>query len=635
MNGGAEEIVLLPRPRRIDRREGSLHVPARGAGVLAVCGDVELACVAACLGEPVRRASGDEPSVDCRVAPNSPAGLAGCGRTATDRDSWRSIGAQRYRLDIDERGVRVSAAHVAGVRLALSTLRQLLSVAPRVSGERWLPCVSIEDEPSFATRGVMLDVSRTRVPTMAHLFETVERLAAIKFNHLQLYTEHTFAYRGAEEVWRGCGPFTPDEVRRLDEHCASQGVELSANQNCFGHLHAWLKSPKFAALAETHGDWVFDVWPRHGAFSICPTDPASGLFVEGLLDELLPCFSSGLVNIGCDETYDIAYGRSRAAVESRGRAVVYLEFVSKIEAMVRARGKRAMFWGDIALSHPESIGMIPAELIALAWGYEADSPFDRWGQALKSHGREAWVCPGTSTWRSITSRTTERRENINNAARAGAEHGATGFLVCEWGDTGHQQQWPLTMNALGHAAQAAWNAGEPDAWEVERSVHAIGDATGTLAAFIDELGDADLALRETCGELSRPGKASRLLNQTAIFIDMHKSLAEDTHVGAAKDWEETHERLRAISARLPGGISSLTRDEMTHTLDVASFAGERGVLRRRQGGISGADRARLAERLGAIMGEHARLWRIRSREGGLAQSQGFYQQVLDRFGAQA
>jgi hypothetical protein len=43
------------------------------------------------------------------------------------------------------------------------------------------------------------------------------------------------------------------------------------------------------------------------------------------------------------------------------------------------------------------------------------------------------------------------------------------------------------------------------------------------------------------------------------------------------------------------------------------------------------DRARLAARLRTIMDEHARLWRMRSREGGLSQSQAFYRQILERF----
>ena len=69
-------------------------------------------------------------------------------------------------------------------------MRQLL----RQFGRR-LPCLKIRDWPDFARRGVMLDISRGRVPKLETLLELVEHLADFKINEFQLYTEHTFAYR--------------------------------------------------------------------------------------------------------------------------------------------------------------------------------------------------------------------------------------------------------------------------------------------------------------------------------------------------------------------------------------------------------------------------------------------------------
>jgi hypothetical protein len=529
--------------------------------------------------------------------------------------------ATRIRIQ-DE--VLVETRSEQGVRLALATLRQLAKVHGRS-----LPKHIIEDAPAFETRGVMLDVSRDRIPTMVEFRSIIEVLAQLKFNHLQLYTEHTFAYPGHEVVWQGWSPLTADEVRRLDQWCADAGIELAANQNCFGHMVPWLKHERYKHLAETHGDWMFDIWPRSGPFSLCPTDPASMHFVEGLLDELLPCFRSPWVNIGCDETYDIAFGRSKAQVEARGRAAVYMEFVNKIAAAVRARGKHAQFWGDIALSHPECVAQIPEDVVSLAWGYEPSSPFEQWGQMLG--GRKHWVCPGTSTWRSITGRTTERRGNIEAAAREGQRSGAQGFLVCDWGDSGHQQQWPISLHALAQAAQAAWN---PSAQvnHAAQSLHLFGDATGAVSTWLNELGDADLPLRETCGALSHPSK-TRLLNQTALFIDMFKELGEQTNVGSRQDWFETLERLEALAARVPATTDQRVREELQHSVEYACFAAARGSLRRL--GLDDRAIATLRERLSALRGSHARLWRSRSREGGLAHSDSFLAQIDQKLAAGA
>ncbi len=544
-----------------------------------------------------------------------------------------TLAAQSYRLRVRADTIHVSAGSDAGLRFALATLVQLAR-----QSETHIPGVEIEDEPAIPRRGFMLDISRDRVPTMAHLREVVDDLALFKMNHLQLYTEHTFAYAHHEKVWRGWSPITHDEVRELDRYCLSRGVELAANQNCFGHLASWLRHPEYEHLAETTGEWMFLHWPRRGPFSLCPTDPKSLAFVRELLEELLPCYSSGLVNIGCDETYDISFGRSREAVAQRGRAVVYMDFVREVERSVRAMGKRAMFWGDIVLSHPEMLAEIPHDLIALAWGYEDDSPFDRWCGMLRSAGREVWVCPGTSSWRSITGRTSERRSNIRAAARAGATHGVQGFLLCDWGDTGHHQQWPITLHALADGAALAWNPGaEPDARGV--SLHVLGDATGALAPWLDELGDCDLALRETCGDLARaehgPPIGTRLRNQSALFLDMHTALDARRDVGRVQSWDEAWRRVELLARRVPAATGGLVARELAHTLATAAFAGERAFRRRLPGGLSASERATMRDRCLALARENAALWRERSREGGLDHSQGFWRTVADSFGGGA
>ncbi len=536
----------------------------------------------------------------------------------------QSTAGQSYELRIlrgagDGARIELRAGSTAGLRLARCTLAQL-----RVRFGRRLPTLVIEDQPSFATRGVMLDVSRDRVPTMDELRRTVDLLAGLKFNHLQLYTEHTFAYAGHEEVWQGWSPLTPEEIRSLDVYCRERGVVLGANQNCFGHLASWLRRPRYAPLAETHGDWVFDGWPRSGPFSLCPVDPASLALVDDLLGQLLACFSSGLVNIGADETYDVGFGRSAEAVAARGRAAVYGEFVAKVCSLAFRRGFRPMFWADIALSHPETLRLLPEQLIALAWGYEPDAPFARWCSEVRHAGRnrQVWVCPGTSSWRSIYGRTQERRLNLRAAAVQGVAGGATGYLVCDWGDTGHHQQWPVMMHAIANGAQAAWNAGQAGAFDPRAaSLHALGDESLRVGPWLEALGDADLALREVCLPLSRPGTPGRLRNQSALFNDLHNWRgAAGAEVGPMALWESARERVRILGEVLPRAQNSQLEDELRHTAQVAAFAADRAVQRRAPGGLSREQRTELRGRLEGLVSDHRRLWLLRSREGGLESS---------------
>ena len=63
------------------------------------------------------------------------------------------------------------------------------------------------------------------------------------------------------------------------------------------------------------------------------------------------------------------------------------------------------FWGDIILHKPELIPELPKDVIALNWGYDADHPFEKETRAFADAGVPFYVCPGTSSWLSISGRT--------------------------------------------------------------------------------------------------------------------------------------------------------------------------------------------------------------------------------------
>jgi len=97
-------------------------------------------------------------------------------------------------------------------------------------------------------------------------------------------------------------------------------MELVPNQNSFGHMHRWLKLPRYRRLAECPDgfDWP---WGGHSdePFSLDPTNPESLRFIAGLYEELLPPFSSRKFNVGCDETFDRGPGSSKEECERKGK----------------------------------------------------------------------------------------------------------------------------------------------------------------------------------------------------------------------------------------------------------------------------------------------------------------------------
>jgi len=393
-----------------------------------------------------------------------------------------------YALKISADGVEISFRESGGLRAATATLRQLL----REYG-RHLPCLKIRDWPDFARRGVMLDISRGRVPKLETLLDLAEKLSDFKINELQLYTEHTFAYRDYKSVWQSWGALTAAEIKILDARCRELGIDLVPNQNSFGHLRYFLEDPKLKKLAEISEPYedASKEFVRRPT-TLAPNNSGTLPFLRGLYDELLPNFSSEFFNIGGDETWDLGKGQSKKLCDAKGKGVVYLDFLKKVHREVSARGKKMMFWGDIILKYPQLIRQLPKNFIALNWGYEIDHPFAKEAAQFAKAKIPFYVCPGTSTWQTMIGKHDNALANLRSAAKASKKSGAIGYLNTDWGDGGHPQplavSWPLFLAG----AALAWNADRFDELKLipVLSRDVFEDATGRAADAAFKLGFA-------------------------------------------------------------------------------------------------------------------------------------------------
>ncbi|CAM2008444.1 beta-N-acetylhexosaminidase [Acanthopleuribacter pedis] len=312
--------------------------------------------------------------------------------------------------------------------------------------------------PEFPTRGVCLDISRGKVPTLNTLRETIDGLARFHVNHLQLYTEHTFAYQGHETVWRDASPLTGDDIDQLHTYCAQRGMRLVANQNSLGHFHRWLVHEPYRALAEVPEGFSHPFSFEPEPFSLCPTDPAALDLLRDLYGQLLPHFESPLVNVGLDETMDLGQGRSKEICAAKGKTAVYLDFLNQVNDLLKEHGKRMMFWGDILIEEPRALERVPRDAVALEWGYEADHPFAEHCKHYRKSGLTYWLCPGTSSWSSLAGRVGNALVNLQRACAEGLEQRAAGIVVTDWGDYGHWQTPPVAWPGLMAGAGLAWLA---------------------------------------------------------------------------------------------------------------------------------------------------------------------------------
>jgi hexosaminidase len=363
-----------------------------------------------------------------------------------------------YALTVSKNGIEVFVRDRSGLLPAAATLRQLL----REYGRK-IPLLKIRDWPDFPRRGVMLDISRGRVPKLESLLDLVEKLADFKINEFQLYTEHTFAYKKYQHIWQSWGALTAKDIQVLDKRCRELGIDLVPNQNSFGHLRYFLEDPKLKKLGELSEPFLAETKDfLRRPTTLAPNHPQTLPFVRGLYNELLPNFSSHFLNIGGDETWDLGKGQSKKICEKIGKGRVYLDFIKKLHREVSQHGKTMMFWGDIILKQPELISELPKDVIALNWGYEKNHPFEKETAQFKKAGIKFYVCPGTSTWQTLIGKHDNAFANLRAAAKAGKNSGAIGFLNTDWGDGGHPQPLAVSWPLFVAGAALAWNANSLD-----------------------------------------------------------------------------------------------------------------------------------------------------------------------------
>ncbi len=400
------------------------------------------------------------PSIVCRLDRRS----ALSPRSPSARDA--------YHLKIRSSGIVVSAPGSDGLRHGLQTLCQLVSRSGRIAA------ADIIDQPDFRDRGIMLDVSRGKVPTRRTLEELVDVCSRLRLNVLMLYIEHTFVFRRHPEIGHGSSPLDAETMLLLDRYAAERGVELIPCLQSLGHMERILGIDRYAGLAESNRLW-----------SLSPSHPGTYELLGDLYDEFLPLFSSARFNANCDEPFDLGRGKSAKRSPKKNAGRLFADHVEKLRRLSADHGKQLMIWADFAHSHPKELSRVDRSVVLLDWWYEASFDADRL-RKLRRRGFEVWACPGTSTWNCLFPRVTNSVENIARWSTAGREHGATGLLNTDWGDFGHYNALGLSLHSYAWGAQQAWS-GNLDARTFDRAFgrRVFGESAGNLGRLYRKLGD--------------------------------------------------------------------------------------------------------------------------------------------------
>ena len=494
-NAQAPIVQIIPAPKQLSAREGKFEIGLDTRMALAEGQSAEDRFAAQDFIDDVKQTAG----VTVRLGGSSARREILIGRIDLPRiqqalkraavDADQKLNDEGYVLSVGLHEVVVAGKTIAGTFYGLQTLKQLVRGD---AANAFIPGGLITDWPTMRWRAVSDDISRGPVPTVDYIKRQIRTEAFFKLNMHSFYMEHTFASQSNPLIGPSGGSLTPSEIRELVAYARRYHVELVPEQQTFGHLHKALRLEKYAELAETpYGD------------VLSPQQPGSYKLIADWYKELNELFPGQFFHIGADETFELGEGQSKEEAKAKGVGAVYFEHLNRVREVLKPHNRRLMFWGDIALHHPDLIGNVPKDMIVMNWQYGATDDFSKSIKPFKDAGLDQFVCPGARNWNQIFPDLDAASKNIINFVRDGQKAGAIGMMNTTWDDDG-ESLFEATWYAIVLGAAASWQEGPVDVQKFDgdfdwayfrangdqfvRTTHALGGIPALLnAGTTDEL----------------------------------------------------------------------------------------------------------------------------------------------------
>jgi hexosaminidase len=376
-----------------------------------------------------------------------------------------------YAIVARANGLTVVGATAEGVFYGAQTVKQMVTG----DGARAVvQSAQVRDWPAMRYRGLDDDLSRGPMTTLDFQKRLIRTLASYKVNLYSPYFEHTQQY-ASNPLMAPPGSMTADEARELVAYARPYHVTIVPEQEAFGHLHHNLTWEMYQPLAET----------PHGAV-LAPGQAGSVGLITQMFKELAALYPGPFLHIGADETVDLGLGQTKADVDARGLAQVYLDFLQKIVTALKPLDRKLLFWGDVAQDAPDLLKTMPQSFkdstIAIAWVYTPEARgYDRFLTPFTKAGFETWVAPSVNNFRKVYPNNNNALLNIQRFTADGQRLGSTGQLNTIWNDDGEglfDQDW----YGILFGAATAWQKGESSIPAFQDSYAQVfhGDATGDL-----------------------------------------------------------------------------------------------------------------------------------------------------------
>jgi len=274
---------------------------------------------------------------------------------------------ESYTLEINASHATLTAPTALGALHGLQTFLQLL--APTPAGFA-VPVVTIRDQPRFAWRGLLIDVSRHFFP-MEVLKRNLDGMAALKMNVLHWHLSDDEGFRveskrfpKLHELGSDGSYYTQAEIRDFIAYAHDRGLRVVPEFDMPGHSRSWAAA--YPDLASALGPF------RTGRIAnadtvMDPTREATYKFLGKFIAEMAALFPDAYFHIGGDEVNNQPWDSNpkiQQFIHAHGmknNRDLQAYFNQRLQKMVSKHGKIMMGWDEVL--HPD----LPASVVVESW----------------------------------------------------------------------------------------------------------------------------------------------------------------------------------------------------------------------------------------------------------------------------
>jgi hexosaminidase len=275
---------------------------------------------------------------------------------------------ESYTLEVTPSGAKLNAANPLGVLRGLQTFLQLVEITP--DGFAAL-AVSIDDQPRFPWRGLMIDVSRHFIP-LDVLRRNLDAMEAVKLNVFHWHLSENQGFRveskkfpklhemGSDNLY-----YSQEQVRQFVAYARDRGIRVVPEFDMPGHSTAWFVGyPELAS-----GSGPYSIERKWGIFdpAMDPTSEKTYKFLDELIAEMVKLFPDNYFHIGGDEVNGKEWDANPKIQEFKKSHNINTDedlqayFSQRVQKIVTKHGKSVVGWDEVFIPG------VPKDIVIQSW----------------------------------------------------------------------------------------------------------------------------------------------------------------------------------------------------------------------------------------------------------------------------